>query len=192
MSESHSKNSTRRPCAFRVDLLLHALDLMTIDQCRRRPGSLAKITISQRFDYLLRDRQMVDIYSSFHRSVLAYICHNSAKTSAKATVLPNECRILKIARASRLRRYPRIDQSASVIPVTSRATSAMLGSGRVSPPNCHRRTLLGKRTFPNTPVFVGTTRWSWDNILYLQGLVENKTIILRKCNRHHQANVVGN
>ena len=132
--ESRSKNSSWRPCAFHVDLLIDALDHMTLDQCRRWPGSSTNIMILQRSDYLQLDPHMDNVYSSFHLSILAYICHNSAKTLAKATVLPNECRILKVAQLPHHQRYPRFSQSASVIRVTSQATSGLLGSDRESPP----------------------------------------------------------
>ena len=54
-TESHSKNSSRR-CAFRVDLLIHALDLNTLDQCRRP----VRLPIIPRF------RSVMTTYSSKH------------------------------------------------------------------------------------------------------------------------------
>ena len=99
-TELHSKNSSR-PCTFRVDLLLDAVDVNTLNHW---PDSFVKSDNMQGSAYLLIDPHPVNVYLSFHRSILAYICHNSAKTPVKAMVLPNECLVLLQSENSSARR----------------------------------------------------------------------------------------
>ena len=116
-------------------------------------------------------RSTVNIYSSFHRSILAYFCHNSMKTASKATVMPNECCVLKIAWLPHHQRYPRIDQSASIISVTSWATSGFLSAGRVSPPKREALMIIGKYDISPYPRFRINTHSSWDKAYFSMSFI---------------------